>query len=218
MKKICKILSIRINLLAVSLALVGCAAPAGQQAKEDIGPVSAYARNSLAAENPEGLIRLGEGFERSGDYAGARALYAQALETDPNLTEARIALARTSAKMGRTDEAVASLILLLQEKPENREARVTLAQIHAAAGRYQAASEAMSLVVGLNPSEQMFAGKLLQAVGQPQEGHVKNTGCNRRGASKHRNTAGYSPVLCVGGRLCECGKLVKTSIGPPTNR
>lgn len=173
MKKIFKILSIRINFIALVLGLSACAAPAGQQAKDDIGPVTAYARNSLAAENPAGLVRLGEGFERSGDYAGARALYAQAIEASPDLTEAQIAFARASAKLGRSDEAIAKLTLLLRNMPDNRAAKLTLAQIHADSGRYEAASSIWAQVPDQSPVEKLFAGKLLHTIGQSEEGHRK---------------------------------------------
>ena len=171
MQKIFKILPIRINLPFLLLGLAACAAPAGQQAREDIGPVTAYARNSLAAENPVGLVRLGEGFERSGDYAGARLLYSQAIEAASDLVEAHIAFARATAKLGNGDEAIAKLTLLLRTNPDNRAAKSTLAQIHADSGRYDAANSIWMQVQNQSPLEQLFAGKLLHAVGQPAEGH-----------------------------------------------
>jgi Flp pilus assembly protein TadD len=121
------------------LVLTGCAASGDRRATEDVGPVSAYARNTLAEENPAGLIRIGEGFERSGDFVGARKLYAQALAADPNLMEAEISYARASSMLGLNDEATAVLTLLLAKYPDNRQAKTTLAQVHASAARHSAA-------------------------------------------------------------------------------
>lgn len=172
MQKIFKILSIRIKIWVPILCLSACSAPPGQQAKEDVGPVSSYARNTLAAENPDGLLRIGEGFERSGDYAGARTLYEQALEADPELTEARIAVARANAKIGNSDEAVADLSLLLSDEPDNRVAKVTLAQIHTNDARYRAALLLMESIDDPKVEEITLIGKLLHVSGREEGGHA----------------------------------------------
>mgnify|MGYP001400042752 CR=1 FL=1 len=137
MKKIVKILFNRINFLCFSVLVTACAAPVPERAIDDVGPVTAYARNVLADKNPAGLIRIGEGFERSGDYAGARRLYAQAMAVSPDLVDAKIAYARASGKVGRGDEAVAVLVSILAATPNNDQASYALAQVHAEAARYQ---------------------------------------------------------------------------------
>lgn len=172
MQKLFKILSIRI-IFAIGIAgLSGCSAPPGQQASDNVGPVSSYARNSMAAENPSGLIRIAEGFERSGDFAGARALYTQALAAIPSMLQARIGLARANAKLGLSDSAVADLTLLLAEDPGNRTAIVTLAQIHAADGRYQTALTQLLAIDELSPVELVLRGKLRHVTGASQAGHA----------------------------------------------
>lgn len=154
------------------IGVAACSAPPGQQASEDVGPVSSYARNTLAAENPAGLIRIAEGFERSGDFAGARELYAQALAVMPGLLKARLGLARANSKLGQSDRAIADLTLLLAEDPENRTAKVTLAQIHANDGRYEAALAQLNTIDQLTPSDRVLRGKLRHLTGASQEGHA----------------------------------------------
>lgn len=149
-----------------------CAAPPGQQAKEDVGPVTAYARNSLAAENPAGLLRIGEGFERSGDYVGARKLYAQAMEAAPDLVEAKIAYARVSGKAGFGDEAVAELTLLLEQNPNDRKALLTLARVHSDAERYTSAYSVLQRLTDLGAAELALRGQVAHAVGRHEEGHA----------------------------------------------
>lgn len=170
MDKLPKILSIRIKLFVLSLVLVGCAASGDKRATEDIGPVTAYARNSLAQENPAGLIRIGEGFERAGDFVGARKLYAQAKAVDPSLLEAEIAYARVSGKLGLTDEATAALTLLLAKAPDNRLAKVTLAEIHATATRYSAALGVLNTLNNPTARELMLMGQLSHVVGEVDNG------------------------------------------------
>ncbi|WP_262695226.1 tetratricopeptide repeat protein [Kordiimonas aquimaris] len=164
-KKIIKILSIRINLAGIFVLLAGCAAPVPERAIEDVGPVTAYARNVLADENPAGLIRLGEGFERSGDYVGARRLYAQAMAVAPELIDAQISYARASAKVGRGDEAVAILISILNKAPNNRQANSTLAAIHAEAARYKSAVDILVKIENPTPQELVDLGKVSYALG-----------------------------------------------------
>lgn len=171
MQKIDKILAIRIILALVPIGLAACAAPAGQQAKDDIGPVTAYARNSLAAKNPEGLLRLGEGFERSGDFMGARKLYAQARLAAPDLIDAQIAYARASAKAGFDDEAVAELTLVLTETPDNAAALAVLAQIHANAARYASAYGLLQKLPSPTSDELSLKGKVAHVLGRSAEGH-----------------------------------------------
>lgn len=168
-KKITKILSIRINFFWIFLFLAACAAPAEQRASNDVGPVSAYARNTMAAENPQGLVRVGEGFEQAGDLRGARQLYGQAMAVTPQSAEARIAYARVSSALGAGDEAVAILVALIGEMPENRLARFTLSQVHANAGRYQVAAGILENLGPESPAEYVLDGKIAHILAQPDQ-------------------------------------------------
>ena len=173
MTKLSKILSIRIKIVTISLILVGCAASGDKRATDDVGPVTAYARNTLAQENPEGLVRIGEGFERARDYAGARKLYGQAMAAAPNLAEAKIAYARASSKLGLTDEAAAVLSLLLSEAPDNRLAKTTLAQVHSTATRYAAALRVLETLSEPTGRELMLMGQLSHVTGDSVRGQER---------------------------------------------
>ena len=175
MTKLPKILSIRIKILVISLLLVGCAASGDRRATEDVGPVTAYARNTLAQENPQGLVRIGEGFERARDYLGARQLYAQAMAAAPDLVDAKIAYARVSSTLGQSDEATAVLTLLLREKPNSRLAKTTLAQVHTAAGRYDAALKVLEALPEPAGRELMLIGQLLHVTGDGVKGQARLT-------------------------------------------
>lgn len=177
MQKLAKILSIRINLLVFLMILTGCAQPIGKRAVEDVGPVTAYARNTLANENPEGLLTVAEGFERSGDDRGARALYAQAMaafapDTEQHL-RAKISYARTGAKVGQSDESVAILTVTLQElgseHPLYDAVARELAAIHTAQQRYRAALSQLSGISNMTLHDMVQAGMLLSATGQASE-------------------------------------------------
>ncbi len=152
------------------LALAGCAASGDRRATEDIGPVTAYARNSLAEENPTGLLRIGEGFERSGDFIGARKLYAQARAAAPELVEAHIAYARASGLAGFSDEAVAILTVIGRENPQNEKVIITLSTIHAAAGRYQSAYDGLQQIKEPTYDVLALKGKLSHVLGDGSAG------------------------------------------------
>jgi len=173
MTKLSKILSIRIKIVTISLILAGCAASGEKRATDDIGPVTAYARNTLAQENPQGLVRIGEGFERARDYAGARKLYGQAMAAAPGLSEAKIAYARASSKLGLNDEAAAVLSLLLSETPDNRLATTTLAQVHTAATRYDTALRVLETLPEPTGRELMLIGQLSHVTGDSTRGQER---------------------------------------------
>jgi len=160
-------------MVLLSLVLTGCVASGERRATEDVGPVSAYARNTLAEENPAGLIRIGEGFERSGDFIGARKLYAQALAADPNLVEAEISYARASSMLGLNDEATAVLTLLLAKYPDNRQAKTTLAQVHASAARNSAALLVLETLSDPTGRELMLMGQLSHVTGDDLKGQTR---------------------------------------------
>lgn len=175
MTKLSKILTIRIKILTISLLIAGCAASGDKRATDDVGPVTAYARNTLAQENPSGLVRIGEGFERARDFVGARKLYAQAMAAAPELADAKIAYARVSSALGQNDAATAVLTLLLRDSPDNRAAKITLAQVYTAARRYGAALALLEGLPGPTSRELMLIGQLLHVTGAGAEGQGRLT-------------------------------------------
>lgn len=92
------------------------------------GPVSARARNALAANNPEGLVRVAEGFERAGNLEGAYNLFAQALAAQPDLVSAKLGIARIFSRSGQTDQANAILKALATSHPDDDEIKLALVQ------------------------------------------------------------------------------------------
>ena len=90
-----KILSIRINVLTVLLLLLAaCASGPEKRVNKAEGPISARARNILASQNPEALLRVGLGFEQSGNLQGALNIYGQAMAAAPEMVSAQVGFAR----------------------------------------------------------------------------------------------------------------------------
>ncbi|MEX0298922.1 MAG: tetratricopeptide repeat protein [Kordiimonas sp.] len=135
-----KILSIRImQILGISFALVACGAGPEKRVNNDEGPFSARARNTLATENPEGLLRVGQGFEQSGNLQSALNIYGQAMAAAPELIEAQIAYARVTGLLGAHDRSIAMLSALLEKHPKNAAVRSALAQVNIRLGRFKLA-------------------------------------------------------------------------------
>lgn len=128
-----------ISLFLISF-LVACAegGPA-KRATEDEGPLSVRARNSLANENPEGLVNVAEGFERAGNLHGANNLYGQAMAAAPDLVIAQLGYARTLGKLGQMPRARAMVDALLSRYPDDRDVILTAADMRTTAGEFEAA-------------------------------------------------------------------------------
>lgn len=158
--------------IAMSLTMLSaCTAGPSKHANEGVGPVSVEARNNLASNNPEGLVKVGEGFERAGDYAGALALYEQALAAAPDLISAKIALARVLIPLGKASIAIAQLKTLLEQHPESREVRAEYVEALIANGQYVDASEAFAPLLGAGaarPEMLDLAGRLAFVGGEKE--------------------------------------------------
>lgn len=136
-----KILSSRIIVLTSIAALSACAGSGpAKRATEDEGPFSVRARNELAVKNPEGLLRIGEGFERSGNFESALNIYGQAMASDPSLVDAQIAFARVSILLGEAKRGLSMLTSLIARYPENDEVRAALTRTYIRQGDMKAAS------------------------------------------------------------------------------
>jgi len=107
---------------------------------QDEGPFSARARNELAVKNPEGLLRIGEGFERSGNFESALNIYGQAMAADPGLVAAQIAFARVSILLGETKRGMAMLTALIGRYPEDTKVRGALTRAYIRQGDMDAAT------------------------------------------------------------------------------
>jgi Flp pilus assembly protein TadD len=88
-----------VGLAALALQLSACAS--------EIDPVSA--RQEHVAGDPVALMRIGEAAEASQDWSGADTFYRRASELDPDLSSARLAHARMTARQGDMDGALSEL-------------------------------------------------------------------------------------------------------------
>lgn len=168
-----KILCSRIILLAgiVSLAACSSAGPS-KRTTQDEGPFTARARNELAMKDPSGLLQVGEGFERSGNYQAALNIYGQAMAAAPDMVAAQVAFARASVAIGHKDRGKAMLIALLAAHPSNDMVRATLAKIHAAEGEFTAAALYITPMLnksGISAEHLNLGGKILQVTGKASE-------------------------------------------------
>jgi tetratricopeptide (TPR) repeat protein len=126
--KLTKILRIRIILLIFAVTMTACSNSGEKRVNKGAGPLSAGARNEIARNSPEGLVRIGEGFERSGNLANALNLYEQALANDPGLVSALLAKGRILSQSSKRDEGIAILETLRTQYPDLAIVILTLAQ------------------------------------------------------------------------------------------
>ncbi|MFC3051022.1 tetratricopeptide repeat protein [Kordiimonas pumila] len=163
---------LRIILACVLGFASGCSSGPSKRTTESEGPITAYARNTLASENPLGLVRVGEGFERSGNLQGALNLYGQAMTADPSLIEAQIAFARIRGLLGDTEQAITMLTSLLTEHAENVSIRKNIVTVYIAAGELRAARLFIGPLLNNNNIDievLTIAGKLDQALGKGED-------------------------------------------------
>ena len=143
-----KILYSRINTLLAVLLLSACATDGiAKRTTEAEGPVEARARNKLAAKNPAGLVRVGEGFERSGNMQSALNLYGQAMVADSTLVEAQLAYARVLIRLGGEERGIAMLTALLADNPGNHKVRAELSNAYIRRGDFKAAEVFMRSIL-----------------------------------------------------------------------
>ncbi|WP_417457053.1 tetratricopeptide repeat protein [Kordiimonas sp.] len=157
------------------ILLTACASGGpSKRATEDVGPVSVRARNSLATENPAGLVKVGEGFERAGNYAAAQALYQQALAAAPDLMAANVAVARILTPMGRPEESLRLLQALVEESPEATEARSALVDAYIANADYKSALQTFQPLITSASSAEVYdtAGRLAYISGAPDGARI----------------------------------------------
>jgi Flp pilus assembly protein TadD len=159
-------LNILISLLVLSACTGG--GPA-KRATEDEGPVSVRARNALADENPEGLVKVAEGFERAGNYAGANRLYGQAMAAAPGLVAAQVGYARTLLHLGHGQEAGRILEGLYAKHAGDERLVLALVQGHVKAGEFAEAEKKLRPLAqaeGAGVGVLDMRGRLLQVLGK----------------------------------------------------
>lgn len=165
-----KILSTRIT-LAACLFLAACASGPEKRTNNDQGPVSARARNVLASENPQGLVTVAEGFERTGNLEGAYNLYSQAIAAAPELLSAKLGLARIYAKINEADRAKVVLESLEGDHGSDPEYILTSVEILTLLANYNQAEivlEPLSSQANATAPILNMAGRLSQINGRPK--------------------------------------------------
>ncbi|NVJ99066.1 MAG: tetratricopeptide repeat protein [Alphaproteobacteria bacterium] len=165
--KISTVKSLALFILLFSLTACAGTAPS-KRATDGEGPISAYARNALATNNPEGLVKIGEGFERSGNLESAYNLYGQAMAAAPDLLAPRLGIARVLGKMGRTDAALNMLDLLAIEYPGNVELGKARIEFLVREARYSEADDIAKGIIAAGVEDGFLwdvAGRLAQVEG-----------------------------------------------------
>jgi protein O-GlcNAc transferase len=90
------------------------------------------------------LKSYGDNFYRQGDYGMAAGQYQGALERNPNLFDARLNLALSLDKLGRTQEATATLNNMLKRETSQREKETIYHNLGAIAARQGKTDEAIA--------------------------------------------------------------------------
>ncbi len=132
----------KLILLFLLAFLTACASntPA-KRATEAEGPVSVRARNSLASDNPEGLVAVAEGFEKAGNFQGANNLYGQAMAASPSLIPAQIGYARTLTKLGQLSRGREIIEGLLSRFPHDKDIVLAAADLLTQTGEFERARQ-----------------------------------------------------------------------------
>lgn len=153
-------LALRTLMLLPLAALAACTTGPEARTSRPAGPVSAYALNEIAEKDPQSLIRLGEGFERAGDYVGALRLYRQALAANPGMVDARAAQGRLFVKLGQLEQGITELEFAHTKQPDNISVAVHLMDAYILQKKY---AEAAALITPLADKDGAQADVILRA-------------------------------------------------------
>lgn len=168
-----KILTNRIIPTFMLAVLMGCSgAEYSKRATTAEGPFSARARNEMAENNPIALLRVGEGFEQSGNFKAAQNIYGQAMAADPALVEAQVSFARVAVILGDQDRGLAILTALMSEHPENEKVRLELAKTYIKQGDFLAAKLFLKPLLATETGSAellLLGGKLADVSGERNE-------------------------------------------------
>ena len=118
-------------ILTLPWAIAGCA-PSDNKSRvsNPAGPVSARARNNLAAKGPEAMDKVARSFEKGGDPASALNLYLQAIAAHPRSSIPKLGAARMYVKAGEAGAARRLLQAALIDEPSNTDVKLMLVTVH----------------------------------------------------------------------------------------
>jgi len=149
--------------------LTACASSGGSQVQERHQPEEV---SGVAGRSADSLIKVGEGFERSGDIRGAISLYNQALAKDPAHLGARQAVARLLFRAGQVEEGLAELRVLRDFAPENDEVLLMLASAEVQFASLEEAAKTLAPLRAADDQSARFLalyGRIQQALDNPSE-------------------------------------------------
>ena len=120
--------------------------------------------NGLVTQQPAnaGFVNLlGIARARSGDAAGARAAFEQAVQIDPRFTAPRLQLARLDIEAGADEAAVARIGALLQHDEKNVDALMAMAHLNERRQRPTEARRWLEKAAAVSPSNELRPGLAL---------------------------------------------------------
>ncbi len=118
------------------------------------------------------LAQLAEGFELEGRYAEAKNAYARLLELVPESPASYVNLALSEARLGKFDQAIATLRLGTERMPDSAVLHVRLGHTYLVTGRPAEALASMDRVITLEPRNvdaYTAAASALDALGRKAE-------------------------------------------------
>jgi len=166
--------------LLSALALSGC----GRGNKLDIGPQGPLNSNmdEVKEMNAEGLVRMAQTLEQSGDYASAAQFYLDALNRNPNTLDAHLGLAGLFEKAGDVSRAASYYQNVLALDGNHYQAAIGAARNLINMGRAIDASNLIGKFLTINPPTASLLNQL---------GVARDLGADHPGAqAAYRNGLG----------------------------
>jgi len=134
------------------------------------------ALTELEAGNARGramlLLQRGQILAGQQDFAAAISDLRQAVDLNPNMTQARMLLAAAYRSLGRLDQSARQLRELLANNPDNREARLQLVNLYLAEPNLPAARTLLDEAIARDPEDPLwpqFRARVALAEQSPDE-------------------------------------------------
>ncbi len=125
-------------------ALAGCSNAPERRSNQSAGFLEPTARNTLAVNQPDALVRTAEGFERGGDLRNARRLYDQVVAVHPGHVGAIRGQARVLIAAGTPAQGITLLEEVYSTHPNNPQLRRDLLNAYIQVGDLQKARDILA--------------------------------------------------------------------------
>ena len=166
-------------------------------------------------QSKEEIFLQGMEFVKSGNYQAAVSLFKDALEKDPNYTDARLQFGIAYLETSKLDKAENEFEKVLRQDPTNYEATLRLAQIYLQTER---STEAIQLLSGLeksHPNNHDIQSTLGQAYAIERD-YSSSEAFYRKAldidSSNLKSLLGLSQILFITGRSEEAQQLLQKTI------